>query len=700
MKKKLKFLGCVVATAGYGGAAICQTAAVPGEAVLPAIQVEGSADELSSFHTRAAARVDKSTVPPGETPQSITVVPRALLDSQQAQSLGDALNNVPGVVSQQFGRRGWDDLIIRGQVASDALFIDGLRTSANNRIAQELFGVDRVEVLKGPASLLYGRVLPGGLVNMVSKRPEQDEFGSADLTVGSFGLRQGTFDLNRPLQSENGKAGFRISGLAMNSDDPTDHVWFRNRYLAPSLSMDFGSRTDFTILASYQDRSYIRQQGLPLSGTVLFNRNGVLPLDRFAGEPGQQPYQGYQSRMGYAFTHRFDSGWTLNQNARRQESSLSGQLTAISGLATDGFTLRRSVTDQSFEGSNDAIDTNIQRVVATRFGTHEITAGIDYSRDEEGTLSRTCTVPNLNIFNPTYGGRIVCPTAYRTDSLTTVRALGLYGRDQILLDDRTRLVLGLRRDQTSVATRDNLADTTRRNPADKTTGSAALMYEVLPGVRPYVSYATSFFPNTGVDAGNQTFAPESGKQLEGGVKWDLDEGRTSINVAVYDMRRRNVLQTDPANTSYSIAVGEQRTRGAEVGVASDMRNGLSLFGGYAYTDGRITDAGAADAATVGQALNNVPRNSFTLSSRYRLKGDLRGWDFSAGMRGQGKAAAYTYTLPGYVVAELGVGYGTARWHAAFNIRNLFNQRYFTGGLAAAVAVGTERMAMLTVGYRY
>jgi len=360
------------------------------------------------------------------------------------------------------------------------------------------------------------------------------------------------------------------------------------------------------------------------------------------------------------------------------------------------------VTDQRFSGRNDAMDTHLRRVFATGFGTHEITAGIDYSRDVEGALSRTCTVPNLNIFAPVYGGRIACPAAYRTDSLTTVRALGFYGRDQILLGDRTRLVLGLRRDETSVTTRNNLNRSTQRNPADRTTGSAALMVEVLPGVRPYASYATSFFPNNGLDAQNRSFAPESGKQFEAGVKWDLDGGATAITVAAYDLRRRNVLQADPANASYSVAVGEQRTRGAEVGIASDLRNGLSLFGGYAYTDGRITDAGAAasDAATVGQALNNVPRNSFTLSSRYRFRGEARGWELNGGVRGQGRAFAYSYDLPGYVVADLGVGYDAGRWRAAFNIRNLFDQRYFTGGLATAVAVGTERTALLTVGYRY
>ncbi|MCZ2495636.1 TonB-dependent siderophore receptor [Xylophilus sp. Kf1] len=682
------------------GSALAQAPAAPDAGTLPTIRVQGGADDESTFRPKTAPGVAKSSVPLSEIPQSITVVPPALLRSQQAQSLGDALANVPGVVSQTFGRRGWDDLIIRGQTASDAIFVDGLRTSANNRVAQELFGVDRVEVLKGPASLLYGRVLPGGMVNMTSKRPGPEAFANIDATVGSYGLRQGSFDINRPLESENGKAGIRLNGLAMHSDDATDQVWFRNRFLAPSLSMDFGARTDFTILASYQERSYLRQQGLPLSGSVLFNRNGRLPLDRFAGEPGQRPYEGHQSRLGYALTHRFDSGWTLNQNLRRQEYAVAGQLVAITSLAANSTNLLRSGTDQQFSGRSDAVDTNVQRVVRSGFGTHEITLGTDYSRDQELSLSRTCSVAALNIFNPVYGARVACPSAYRTNSLVTVRSLGVYGRDQIQFGDRTRVVLGLRRDSTSVATANNLNGARQNNPADATTGTVGVMYEVLPGVRPYASYATSFFPNSGLDAQNRGFDPESGRQLEGGVKWDLDGGRTGITAAVYDLRRRNVLQTDPANTGYSIAVGEQRTRGAELGIASDLRNGLSLFGGYAYTDGKITGAGAADAASVGQPLNNVPRNSFTLSSRYRFQAALRGWEVSAGVRGQGKAAAYTYTLPGYTVADVGVAYDTARWHAAFNIRNLFDQGYYTGGLAAAVAVGTPRTALLTVGYRY
>ena len=261
----------------------------PAPAILPAINVQagGAAEERAAFNPVTPPQVNKSTFGLNETPQSITVVPRAVLDSQQAQSLADALRNVPGVVAQTFGRRGWDDLILRGQVASDALFLDGLRTGANNRVAEELYGIDRVEVVKGPASLLYGQVLPGGMVNMVSKRPQANAFADADLTVGSYGLRQGTIDLGRPL-SANGKAAFRLNGLVMNSDDPTDAVYFRTRHIAPSLSFDLGPRTDFTLLASYQEREYLRQQGLPLSGSVYPNVNGRLPLDRFNRRAGPE----------------------------------------------------------------------------------------------------------------------------------------------------------------------------------------------------------------------------------------------------------------------------------------------------------------------------------------------------------------------------------------------------------------------------
>jgi iron complex outermembrane receptor protein len=665
---------------------------------LPTIDVVSESGPDTGFNA-SKPQVNKSSTPLAQTPQTISVVPRSVLDSQQAVSLSDALENVPGVVSNQYGRRGWDDLIIRGQVASDSLYLDGLRTAASNRVAEQLFGLEQVEVLKGPASLLYGLVLPGGLVNMVSKRPQGYDFANVDVTVGSHDFYQTTVDLNKAL-SENGKQAFRINGLISNSNDATDYVWFKNRYIAPSLSLDLGANTDFTILTSFQERGYIRQQGLPLSGSINSNVNGSLPRSRFIGEPAAKPYNATETRLGYSLTHRFEDGWTLHNNLRFQQFTMSGQLVANNVLNATSRSLTRTGTDQTYNGQTFTMDTNLQRKFNTAFGKHEITFGTDYLNTREDVRSFTCTVAALNVYSPVYGARLVCPATPTTNTATTVRDLGIYARDQIQFGDRWQLVTGLRRDNASTYSTNNRTATHTDNPATATTGSAALMYEVLRGVRPYVSYATSFYPNSGTDVNGGTFKPETGKQWEAGVKVEMDEGRTNLNLAVFDLRRRNVLVSDTANTGFSVAVGEQRSRGAEVGITSDFRNGLSLMAGYAYTAATVTDDGGQTVTTVGQWLDNVPRHSFNTSARYRFKGALNGWEANGGVHGQGMQHTNGYTLPGYVLADLGVAYNAAHWRAALNVKNIFNTEYYAGGLARAVALGDDRTILLTLGYRY
>ncbi|MCF5722757.1 TonB-dependent siderophore receptor, partial [Pseudomonas syringae] len=586
--------------------------------VLPETAVDGVAayTDEQSFTGSTPVQVTKSNVPLAETAQTITVVPRAVLDSQQALSLTDALQNVPGVTAGTYGRRGWDDLIIRGQVASDSLFVDGLRTSSSNRVAQQLFGAEQVEVLKGPASLLYGLVMPGGVVNMVTKRPKADPFANIDFTYGSNDLRQGTFDVGTPL-SENGKAAIRLNGLSSEANDSTDHVWSKSSYIAPSLSLDFGDDTDFTILASHQDRSYIRQQGIPPSVA------GKVSRHLFTGEPDQDPYHGQENRLGYALTHRFDNGWTFNQNLRWQDYTLGGQLVAAGTLT--GSTLKRSVTDQQMSGDNISFDNNLQRTFNVGPTEHEVTAGVDYLRSREEQVTKTCTVGSLNIYNPVYGSSIVCPTKPRTDQYTTVRMLGTYLRDNVKIGDKWNIQAGLRFDQTATYTVNQLTDTRTNAPADATTGSVAVMYELFENVRPYVSYSTSFFPNTGTDASGNVFDPEKGQQWEGGIKWDLVPGKTLLTTAIFDLRRQNVLETDPNNDAFSVAVGEQRTRGFELGVTSDVNDRLSLMGGYSYTMAVITDNGGAAGSAEGGGLDKVPRHSAALAARHRLNGSPKGW---------------------------------------------------------------------------
>ncbi|PVZ20440.1 MULTISPECIES: TonB-dependent siderophore receptor [unclassified Pseudomonas] len=670
---------------------------------LPTTQVDGQG-ETSAQESFAPthAQVGKSDLPLAETPRSVQVVSRAVLDSTQAQSLTDALNNVPGVTAGQYGRRGWDDLIIRGQVASDSLFLDGLRTASSNRVAEQVFGLEQVEVLKGPASMEYGLVLPGGVVNMVSKRPQAEAFARLGVTYGSHDLRQSTFDVGTPL-SANGKAALRVNGLLSDSNDATDHVWFKNNYIAPSLSLDLGEDTDFTLLTSHQDRSYIRQQGLPLSGSINPNPNGSLPRSRFTGEPGQSPYHGVENRVGYSLAHRFGEGWTFTQNLRWQDFRLDGQLVSNSTFAANN-TLRRSAQTQHWDGDTLSLDNNLQKLFDTALGTHDITAGVDYLRLRESTVSYTCTVGNLNAYNPVYGQQIDCPSTPRTWTDITTRMTGAYVRDNWKINDRWLVTAGLRRDMTDTYGVNHLSQPRRiATEANATTGAVAVMYEVVPNVRPYLSYATSFFPNTGTDVNGNTFKPEEGEQWEAGIKFDLVPGRTLLTVATYDLRRKNVLQADPVHTGSSIAVGEQRSQGLEVELNSDVTDKLSLIAGYAYTWATVTDDGGqtqAKAITEGDRLNNVPRHTANLFARYRFNGTPLGWEVNGGFNAASERYTNGYYLPGYAVANVGVAYATPHWRTALNVRNLFDQHYYAGGLASAVALGDDRTALMSVTYSY
>lgn len=661
--------------------------------VLPAVEVTSARDY--GFTTQNAASSTKSDKPLFETPQSVSVLTRELLDSRQVTTLNEAIQTTAGVSSGGYGRRGWDDFSIRGQRASESIYVDGLRLGQGNWMAQEVYGVERIEIVKGPASINFGQMQPGGIVNMVSKRPRQDAFNEIGFTVGSYGFRQATFDFGRPLQSENGKAAIRINGMASNSDDPTDFVYFKNRYIAPSISLDFGPRTDFTILTAFDQREYIRQQGVPTKGSLLPNPNGKVDRDLFIGDPSVGPYEAEQSSIGYALTHRFDSGWTLRQNFRWQDVDVDGRAVFVSGdLKNNDTEQGRNVTLQDIQEHVVALDTNIERAFDLGGITHTVMVGLDLNRDKLHNGSDRCKIANLDIYNPTYGlPYSTCVSRGVTE--TTVQYAALYLRDQIKLNDKLSLNLALRHDRVETETVDLQDGSVQKQDSNANTGNIALMYQVTPNIAPYIGYATSFLPVTGTTVDGKQLKPEEGKQSEIGVKFQSDDKRINASIAYYDLTRKNVENADPDNDGFQIQIGEERSKGYEAEITADLRNGWSLAGALALIDAEITED--IDSDNIGKRLQNVPRRMASVWANYRFDGALRGWGAGLGVRHESSKTgpSVDFSVPGYTVADVSVSYHGVGYRVMLNVKNLFDKEYFAGTLNNfVVPLGDPRTVML------
>lgn len=684
--------------AGPGGGA------APSEVVLPEVKVR-AAEEVDAGRRVTPGKIVSTTkgeARPLETPQSITVLTRELLESRQDKTLVEALQNVAGVVAGERGRRGFDDFGIRGQVFGQEKFVDGLNTVRSGYIpSEEVFGAERIEILKGPASLLFGNVRPGGLVNVVSKRPKREAFGEVGFTVGSYGLREGTVDIGRPL-SETGRAAFRINAVANRSDDETDFVYFKNRYVAPSLSLDLGPDTDFTLLTAYQEREWQRNQGIAPKGTVLPNPNGRLDRNLFIGEPSFGHNEAQRVRVGYELEHRFAAGWKVHQNFRWEHYDMTQRPSAFHGaLAANGRTQSRTGNIQDDDFSAFALDTYVGGTVDSAVGVHDLTFGVDLS-DKKGRLaSQTCTASDMgtiDLFNPVYGVATKC-TGAKTDATQDIEAAGLYARDRLHIGERLHLTFGARHDRVTTRTFNNLRGVVSSAPKDSaTTGMGGLVYEVLPGIAPYASYATSFVPVSGVDRLGGAFEPETGRQAEVGVRFEGDGGRRVATVAFYDLRRQNVLTPDPVNTSFSVQDGEHHSRGVELETAMDLRNGWSITSAYAYTDAEVSKSNTA--SQVGRPVDNVPEHSANIWGMYRVReGALAGWRFGLGARYESEKRGYSYafTIPGHTTFDAAVGYEGRGFRVALNVRNLTDKSYYAGALSNdVVTLGDPRLVRLNV----
>lgn len=650
------------------------------------VRINATVEKDEGFAPNQAQSAGKAPMRLLETPQSISVVTREQMESRQATNLQQALQTVAGVSPVNFGRRGFDDINIRGFRSTESILIDGLVQSPGMWTRLTPYGYERFEVLKGAASVLYGQVQPGGIVNAVSKRPKKEALSEASLELGSFGLKTLSADLNRPL-SDSGKAAFRINAQVSDTEDPTDLVYRKDRWVAPSLALDLGPQTDLVLFATYSHSQWMRQQGITPFGTLLPNPNGAIPLTRYTGDPGFGAYDMEQTTVGYSLEHEFNPEVVLRQNVRYEEEKGTGNFVANGTLQANRRLQNRTATRQYMDYDLLATDTSLLTSFEALGLKHRLVTGLDARTGTSSQASRRCTIAPMNLYNPVYGVQATCPANLTTDAPSKLTAAGLYVQDQIKFGQGWTALLGLRHDRSTTDTENRLTNRRTLQKDKANTFSGGLVYEFVPGWSAYASYGESFLPVSGLAFDGSAFVPETGQQWEAGLKYEAANRQVTGALAIYDLRRQNVTTADPVNTNFSVQTGEQRARGLELELGADLRNSWKLTAAYAYTDAEVTRDN--NAAIVGKPINLTPKHTLSTWATYRLQ-DLKRVTVGLGGRYVSEqVGALPFTLPSYFVADTSLSYYGDRFRVTAGIKNLFNKVYYAGAINANVVSPAE-----------
>lgn len=660
----------------------------------------------------------KTSTSLADTPRSVSVVTRQRMDDQKSQTLTEVLGYVPGIFAPPFaagdGQAG-DLFFIRGFNATDygyGLLRDGLRVQGNRYdTTSEPYGLERVEVFRGPTSILYGENAPGGVVNLVSKKPTQDARGQLQLSYGSHARRQLGIDVSGPLDDSGNVLG-RMVMLGRKSGTQVDHQPDDRLYLAPSLTLNLDDANTLTVLGTYQRDRTLMELGYPAAGTLLHNPNGKIDKSALLGNPDWDDFERETWTLGYEFAHIFNDAWQFRQNSRYMQSRIDRQEIWPGNLNNGGF--GTVVTNTAYDRDNKSIayslDNQLEGKVQTGAVDNTVLLGVSLDRTSFNQDWNAGFGGRVNVFDPVYTGPPVTATAVQ-NALLEQTLYGAYTQLQSRVDNWV-LLLGGRYDRVNSTYRNKAG--TLNAPADldywdgQFTWQAGLMYQFGNGVSPYLSYSTAYNPTQQVSSTSGPLEPTTSEQYEVGVKYEPVGWNTAISASVYDLRKKDDSLYDSAVGDYR-NVGRSRAKGVELEINSDLSENLSLTSAYTYTDSRITKD-APGSLLEDRQMTGVPRNQLSLWANYRfLDEGLKGLRIGAGVRHFDSTFAYTSpalygTLDSgdVTLVDAAVGYAIdAQWSAELNARNLLNKEYATGcNNAGRCYWGEERTLLATLTYNW
>ncbi len=626
-----------------------------------------------------------------EIPQSVSVVGREQIDDQSPQKIDEALRYVAGVNASTYGTDSDTDwLFIRGfQAEQTGVFLDGLslfQTGFGTFLVDPFF-LERIEVIKGPSSALYGGANPGGFVNFVSKRPTDEPLRYVETGINSFGNGYLGLDFGDKLGDDD-VLSYRLTGKISGGGWETDKSNDFRGTIAPSLTWQPDEDTSLTILSSYQhiDLTHTSTGFLPYFGTVKDQPGvGRIPTDLFYGDKSIDEYDRTQAMIGYEFEHTFDNNWAVRQNLRYASVSLKED-----ALYANGWSLADPTKLARYRFAHDTdvgiftVDNQLEGEFATGALDHNLLLGLDYRRY---SIDQAQAVGfgdlDLDPLNPIYGVVPPALAAPYLDQDLKRDQLGIYAQDQIKFGGGWIATLNGRYDFVKTELDDNInAASSTESDEGEFTWRAALAYELANGLTPYVSYSTSFNPTTSTDNDGDLLKSETAKQWEVGVKYQPDFMDALITAAYFDITRENVPSTITVNgIPETAAIGEVQARGFETSIQANVTDGLKIIGALTYLDMEVTKAtgGAFDGTPAGNTPIQVPDLTASLWADYTFQDDmLQGVSVAAGVRHIGKSWAdreNTLRVPSATLVDAAIRYEKDNWGVALNVSNLLDKEY-------------------------
>ncbi|MDF1790774.1 MAG: TonB-dependent siderophore receptor [Thalassobaculaceae bacterium] len=661
--------------------------------VLPTVRVEGAVERNSTrdeVYTGTATSATKTNTPTLETPQAVTTITRKQLDDQNPQTVRGALNYTPGVLSGVEATTRYDSVFMRGfggfGLSTDVVdFLDGLKLPRGQAFALpsvDPFLLDRVEVLRGPAAVLYGQTTPGGLVNQVSRSPDATPYNEARIEAGNHDRLQAGVTSQGPIDAD-GRWQYSLSGIGRYAGTRYEDVDDERVALSPAVTWRPTEDTALSLRGFYQNDPEGGYFNSIYPGSLAAAPYGsYLDRDFNVGDPKFDSYEREQYGVGYSLDHRFNDVISIGSKLRYSAIDLDFRGIQMAGAVTDDGIMPRQAVRSIEDVGGVAMDNHGQFDFNTGPVEHTGLLGFDLQNSESTWEYQFGAASSLDVTNPQYGGA-VGPLATFIDNEQTLQQTGVYAQDQVSFGG-FHVVLGARYDWTEQETENRLSGTTSSQSSDSASYRAGLLYKFDNGLAPYASYSTSFEPTIGVDVNGDAFKPTEADQWEIGLKYEPSFMDALFAVSAFEIVQENVLTPD-TTLGFSVQQGEVRSRGLEFEARGNVTADLELIGALTLLDTEVTESTVS--TTLGKRPQAAPEYFGSAWANYTVGfGSLDGLTIGAGLRFVGSSYAddaNTVSASGYTLVDAALRYDLEKAlpalggaEATLDVTNLFDKEYY------------------------